>query len=156
MHVGTKLSLFDNKEISASQRFRLDKLTTFLLTNLPFNLFSKRTAGLPFGFLSPSMFSEFLTLEVPFPISNHAFLHEFFEQSCFDSEFSELLFRIIYKFSKSRTIFFLERDAPTTIYFFHFVSCTFFLIFTLCDLGIPIKHGFLNFFPFKQTGIAFT
>ena len=41
LHVGTKLSPFDSKEISASLRFRLDKLTTFLLTKLPFNLFSK-------------------------------------------------------------------------------------------------------------------
>ena len=30
--VGTKLSPLDNKEISTSLKFRLDKLTTFLLT----------------------------------------------------------------------------------------------------------------------------
>ena len=35
LHVGAKLSPFDNKEIFTSLRFRLDKLATFLITNLP-------------------------------------------------------------------------------------------------------------------------
>ena len=39
------------------------------------------------------MFSEVLTFEVPFPNSTHAYLHEFFEQSCFDSEFSKFCFQ---------------------------------------------------------------
>ena len=51
----------------------------------------------------------------------------------------------------------MERDAPTKtfvllsilFYLFHFVSCTLFLIFTLSDFCIPIKHGFLNVFPFE-------
>ena len=34
-------------------------------------------------------------------------------------------------------------------YLFHFVSCTLFLIFTLSDFCVPIKHGFLNVFPFS-------
>ena len=123
MHVRTKLGPFDNKEISTSLRFCLGKLITFLITNLPFNLLCKSTAGLPFTFLSPSIFSGFLTFEVPFPIYKHAFLHEFFEQSYFDSEFSELLslllslvFKWSYKFSKLGATFFLERDAHATTF----------------------------------------
>ena len=38
---------------------------------------------------SLSIFLEILTLEVLFPISKHAFLHELFEQSYFVSKFSE-------------------------------------------------------------------
>ena len=141
LHVGAKLSPFDNKEIFTSLRFRLDKLATFLITNLPFNLFSKSTAWLPFVFLSPSMFSEFLTFEVPFPISKHAFLHEFFEQSCFDSEFSELLslllslvFKWSYRFSKSGAVFFLERYAPTKTFallFFLLLFCFLYFVFDI-------------------------
>ena len=146
LHAETKWSLFDNKEISASLRFRLDKLTTFLITNLPFNLFPKSTAWLPFSFLSPSMFSEFLfriTFEVLFPISKHAFLHEFFKQCCFDSEFSEILslllplvFKLLYKFSGA--IFFLERDAPTTTFVLLFVLFYFLILFLVLFFDIYI------------------
>ena len=105
------------------------------------------------------MFSEFLTFEVPFPISKHTVWHEFFKQSWFNSEFSELLslllslvFKLPYKFSKSGAIFFPERCASTTnfvllfvlFYFFYFVSSTLFLIFTLCDFCVPIKHYLLH------------
>ena len=37
LQVGIKLRSFGKKEISFSVRFHLDKLITFLLTNLPFN-----------------------------------------------------------------------------------------------------------------------
>ena len=94
------------------------------------------------------------------------FLHEFFQQSSFNYFFSDLLsllLSVVYKSNeviqvlKIKNIFFMERDAPTKtfvllsilFYLFHFVSCTLFLIFTLSDFCIPIKHGFLNVFPFE-------
>ena len=35
-------------------------------------------------------------------------------------------------------------------FFIYFVSCSLFLIFTLFDFCVAIKHGFLNIFPFKE------
>ena len=103
------------------------------------------------------MFSEFFAFEVPFPISTHAFLHEFFEQSYYDSQFSELLSLLLplvfkckryCKFSKSGTMFFLGRDAPVLLfilfYFFYFVFCTLFLIFTLCDFCVSERFSLLS------------
>ena len=50
-------------------------------------------------------------------------------------------------------LFFLERYAPTTTffyyYFYYFVSYSLFLIFTVSDFCVSIKHGFLNVFPFS-------
>ena len=50
LEVGIKLSSFDNKVISESVRFRLDKFTTFLLAKLPCNLLSNIFAALSFTF----------------------------------------------------------------------------------------------------------
>ena len=118
------------------------------------------------------MFSEFLTFEVPFPISKHAFLHEFFEKSCFDSEFSELnslLLSIVlkwsYKFSKLGAIFFLERDALTTTFFlfsfsfFFFSFCFLYFVFDIYIVWfLRSNKTWLSewFFSFNQTWIAFT
>ena len=51
------------------------------------------------------------------------------------------------------TCLLLEIDVPTTIFvlfysYIYSVFCTLLLIFTFCDFCIPVKHGFLNVFPF--------
>ena len=65
MPVGIKLRPFDKIEIQCSVRFRLDKLITFLLTNLLFNRSSQISALLPCTFEDGvvSQVSESLILE---------------------------------------------------------------------------------------------
>ena len=127
------------------------------------NLFSKSTAWLPFAFLSPSKFWEFLTFEVLFSISKHAFLHEFLISLALTTFFQNYFHYYCHwylnaigdtSFHNHGQVFFLQRDAPTKtfvllsilLYLFHLVSCTLFLILTLSDFCFWIKHGFLNCF----------
>ena len=141
LHVVTKLSPFDNKEISASLRSRLDKLITLLLTNLLYNLFSQSTAWLPFAFLSPSKLSEFLTFEVSFSICMLAFLHEFMNNLALTTFFQNhfhyychccLNARGNASFRNQGQFSFLQRDAPTKLLFYLFYYIFVILFLVLC------------------------
>ena len=78
--VGTNLIPFDKREISAQERFLLERFMTFLLKNLPSSLFPLNitTFSLSFGTLSRLLDEEFYAL---FLISFSALLCTLFTNS---------------------------------------------------------------------------
>ena len=164
LHSETKLSPFDNKEISVALRFRLDKLAILLLTNLPcicspkvqldyhLHLFLLQVFQncllLKFHFQPPSM--DFcmnslnsLALTTFFHIYFHYYCHGYLNPRGNTSFQNQGRF-----FSSERCTYKSVCFIIYFIYIFYFVSCILFLIFTLSDFCIPVKHGSLNVFPF--------
>ena len=126
------------------------------------NLFSKSTAWLPFAFPSPSKFSEFLTFEVLFSISKHAFLHEFLISLALTTFFQNYFHYYCHwylnaigdtSFHNHGQVFFLQRCTYKNfcfiIYFIiSFPSCFLYFVFDI-DIKwflLSIKNGFLNCF----------
>ena len=165
MHVRTKLRPFDNKEISASLRFHLDKLITLLLTNCLVTYSLKVQLDYHLHFFLLQSFQSSLLLKFRFQSPSMHFCMNSFNSLALTT-FFQIYFHYYCRWytnprgntsSQNQGHFFLERDAPTKtfvllsilFYLFHFVSCTLFLIFILSDFCIPIKHGFLNVFHFE-------